>query len=163
LIPAAATVAGFTVLAADVFFCPQAGWAAASAKDFAAAGVLVAWAGTLTAWAAGGAAVGEGLGREWRRRRCLDSLHCLVLSTFLLLTAVRGKARVAAARVRSRHEKSTHTSPLLVKVSKVAQTPCSTHSSNKEKRREGVGPAAGDVRLLLGGGTLYSFLSIYAF
>jgi hypothetical protein len=144
---AAALVAEFTVLAAAVVPSSRAGVAATSAKDLAAAGVLVAWAGTFTASEAGGAAVeGAELGRGWRRRCCLASFHCLVLSTFLLL-GVRGTARVF-----SRQEKSTHTFPLLVKVSKEAQTPCSTHSSNKERRREGVGPAAVEELLLGVGG-----------
>ena len=65
-----------------------------------------------------------------------------------MLAAVRGVAR-------SRHEKSTIVSPLLLKVSSVAHMPFSTHSSNNERRREAVGPAVFVVLLLLGGGGVW--------
>ena len=136
LLPAVAISAAFTALgAADV-----AGWAATSAKDLLAGEELEPRAGTFTAVVAGSAAC---VGGEWRlcRRVCF---HVLVLATFLslplLLRGLRALgsslSSVGLHTVRKRQEKSTHATPRCLKVSSLAQMPCSTHSSNREKRRD---------------------------
>jgi hypothetical protein len=148
--PAVAAGATFTVSASTVF--GWAGVAATSVKDFEAAGVLMAGtlsACTFTAWVAGGAAAGGSLSRRCR----LASFHSFVLSAILARSVVfRGRffvmVEVVRGSARTRHAKSTHTFPPLVKVSSVAHMPFSMHSSNRERRREGVGLTAREVLLL---------------
>ena len=167
--PAVADPATFTVLAVaagvtGVLFS-LAGWAATSAKDIAWVVLPETKAGpfTVAAGAAGRAAV---LGDEVVVPCCcLASFHSLVLSTSLALFLPAVRLRRLPERVRSAvvatavcgltlilQQNSTLTSPRLLNVSSVAQTPFSTHSSKRVRRRDGVGPAAGGVQLLLGRG-----------
>ena len=85
---------------------------------------------------------------------CRFSLHSRIFSLSrarllslagLRLRGMAGLAAVAVGIAEILHQKSTMTTPCLLTVSIVAQTPFSTHSSNRVSSRDCVKPAAGEL------------------
>ena len=159
--PAATGPAALTALAVVVDF---AGSAATAAKDLVAEFspvVVGSTPFTVARDAAGGGVVIVGGGC----RSCcrLNSLHSLVLSMFLAHLLVLGRffclvegawsADIEAVDdASSLQQNSTDTAPCLLMVSSDAQTPLSTHSSKRARRREWFRLATGRVLVLEEGG-----------